>query len=288
MTTQTILQVFLVDDEPLALKRLARLLGETGKVEIVGQETDPQTALSQLQDASLRNSLDALFLDIQMPVLNGFELLSKLAWQPFVVFTTAYDEYALQAFAVHSIDYLLKPIEAAQLERALGKLTRLSSPPAQPDLRSVIAQLAAAMPQLPQLPQLKAPPTRIASRVGERIRFIEFATITHFFAQDKLTYAATANGNHVVDRTILELEQELSTNQFVIVRYTSTLAMRTNHYPTRRLLCTLQAAMAILHHRTSRQTPMPSMVLYASAPARRGPPGRHTLISSAKKLLTSV
>ena len=210
MTTQTFLQVFLVDDEPLALKRLARMLGETGKVEIVGQETDPQTALSQLQDASLRNSLDALFLDIQMPVLNGFELLSKLAWQPFVVFTTAYDEYALQAFAVHSIDYLLKPIEAAQLERALGKLTRLSSPPVQPDLRRVVAQLAAAMAQ-PKAPA----PTRIASRVGERIRFIELANITHFYAQDKLTYAATAHGNHVVDRTILELEQELSTHQFV-------------------------------------------------------------------------
>lgn len=209
MTTQTFLQVFLVDDEPLALKRLSRLLNETGQVEIIGQETDPETALAKLQDESLRYRLDALFLDIQMPVLNGFELLGKLDWQPFVVFTTAFDEYALQAFAVHSIDYLLKPIEMAQLERALSKLARFSATPAQPDFRHVVEQLAAAMHPKPQAP------SRIASRVGERVRFIELAQITHFFAQDKLTYAATLNGNHVVDRTIAELEVELQASPFI-------------------------------------------------------------------------
>lgn len=208
--TQNSLQVFMVDDEPLALKRLARLLGETGQVEIVGQEFDPVTALLTLRQESLRNKLDALFLDIQMPVLNGFELLSKLDWQPVVIFTTAYDEYALQAFAVHSIDYLLKPIEAAQLDRALSKLTRFSTPPVTSDFRSVIEQLAATIQ-----PPKSATPSRIASRLGERIRFIELSQITHFFAQDKLTYAATANGNHVIDRTISELEQELDFNQFV-------------------------------------------------------------------------
>ena len=68
------------------------------------------------------NSIDVLFLDIQMPGMNGFELLSRLPEQPYVVFTTAYDQYALRAFEVNSIDYLLKPVEAEQLERALHKL----------------------------------------------------------------------------------------------------------------------------------------------------------------------
>lgn len=204
------LQVFLVDDEPLALKRLARLLSETGQVEIIGQETDPETALAALQEESLRYQLDALFLDIQMPVLNGFELLARLNWQPFVIFTTAFDEYALQAFAVHSVDYLLKPIEAAQLTRALNKLTRFATSPVPTDFRSVVEQLAVTMQQ----PKLNTP-SRIASRLGERIRFIELSQITHFFAHDKLTYAATANGNHVIDRTIAELEQELNLNQFI-------------------------------------------------------------------------
>jgi two-component system LytT family response regulator len=72
MTSQSLPRVFLVDDEALALKRLARLLNETGQVQIIGQETDPLTALKQLEGESLRQQLDALFLDIQMPVLNGF------------------------------------------------------------------------------------------------------------------------------------------------------------------------------------------------------------------------
>jgi two-component system LytT family response regulator len=111
------MRVFLVDDEPLAIQRLNRLLSETNGVQIVGQETDAQIALEKLNSFD-KNSLDALFLDVQMPELNGFELLAKLDWQPLVVFATAYDQYALQAFEVHSIDYLLKPIEPEKLERA--------------------------------------------------------------------------------------------------------------------------------------------------------------------------
>ncbi|MFN7945540.1 MAG: LytTR family DNA-binding domain-containing protein [Blastocatellia bacterium] len=200
------LQVFLIDDEPLALRRLARLLDETGRVEIIGQESDPEEALAKLAGVKP----DALFLDIQMPGLNGFELLSRLDDQPLVVFATAYDEYALRAFEVNSIDYLLKPVEMAQLERALSKLERLAAAPAPPDLHQVIAQLAAAFQ-----PPKQNPPSRIASRLGERIRFIDLAQITHFFAQDKLTWAATAEASHVVDRTISELEQELDPQRFI-------------------------------------------------------------------------
>jgi len=206
------LRVMLVDDEALALKRLARLLTETGRVEIAGQETDPETALALLSSAEWRARIDVLFLDIQMPALNGFELLTRLDWQPLVIFTTAYDQYALRAFEVNSIDYLLKPVEQAQLERALGKLERLigAAPAETPDFRDVIARLAEAM---------KSPrpgyPTRVASRSGERVRFIELSRITHFFAHDKLTYAATDDGKYVVDRTIAELESELDPRKFI-------------------------------------------------------------------------
>ncbi|MGH9768901.1 MAG: LytR/AlgR family response regulator transcription factor [Blastocatellia bacterium] len=208
------LRVFLVDDEALALKRLARLLRETGRAEIMGQETDPEDALGRLEEDDAREKIDALFLDIQMPGLNGFELLARLSWQPLVVFTTAYDEYALQAFEVNSIDYLLKPVELAQLERALSKLERLAGATAgsrpSADFQRLVERLASS---------LRAPakgfPTRVASRLGERVRFIELAQVTHFFARDKLTYAATAEGNHVIDRTIAELEQDLDPDHFV-------------------------------------------------------------------------
>src|ERR1051325_8358645 len=119
--TNSPLRVFLVDDEMLALKRLSRLLQATGRVEVAGSATDPEAALDYLS----KERVDALFLDIQMPSLNGFEMIARLQTQPLIIFTTAYDQYALRAFEVNSIDYLLKPIEAEQLDRALTELERL-------------------------------------------------------------------------------------------------------------------------------------------------------------------
>jgi two-component system LytT family response regulator len=196
----------LVDDEPLALKRLARLLEETGRVEIAGTSTDPVDALACLAS----HPPDALFLDIQMPGMNGFEMLGMLEPQPFTIFTTAFDQYALRAFEVNSIDYLLKPVEAAQLARALNKLERLHSGEQRPDLKAVVAQLAEAL-RSPQAQFL----SRVASRIGERVQFIELAQVTHFFAEDKLTYAATPAKNYVVDHSISDLERKLDPSRWI-------------------------------------------------------------------------
>ena len=200
-------RVFLIDDEELAIRRLSRLLNDSQRVEIIGHETDPVAALETLSNDA--EKIDALFLDIQMPVLNGFELLAKLNWQPSIIFTTAYDEYALKAFEVNSIDYLLKPIEMAQLDRALSRIEKNSEKTIETDYRQIAEQLASALRGQP-----KNFPTKIASRLGERIRFIELEKITHFYAQDKLTYAATAETNFVIDRTIVQLEQELDPQNF--------------------------------------------------------------------------
>jgi two-component system LytT family response regulator len=94
------LRVYLVDDEPLALERLRRLLDNTGRVEVTGFTTKPEEAVAALT----RNPPDVCFLDIQMPRLNGFEVLARLASQPIVVFTTAYNQYALQAFGENAVD----------------------------------------------------------------------------------------------------------------------------------------------------------------------------------------
>jgi len=206
MTNRQPLTTYLVDDEALALKRLTRLLRETRKVEIVGSTTDPQEALRFLK----LNSVDAVFLDIQMPEMNGFQLLQKLPNQPCVVFTTAFDKYALDAFEVNSIDYLLKPVELQQLERALSKLERFRGTPGggpNPEqLRAIVQELAATSHRFPE---------RIASRTGERIVFVEVARVTHFYAKDKLTYAATGSRDFVIDSTISELEVRLDPGQFV-------------------------------------------------------------------------
>jgi len=204
------MRAFVVDDEPLAVRRLKRMLDETGRVEVAGSSSDPVDALAALAETPV----DVLFLDIQMPGMTGFEMLGMMDPQPLVVFTTAYDQYALQAFAVNSIDYLLKPIEERHLARALDKLDRLrAGPVAAPDWKALLAQLAGALRQ-PGAGLVSEYPERIASRLGDRIHILELAKVTHFFAQEKLTYAATESKNHVVDHTVSDLEQKLDPHHF--------------------------------------------------------------------------
>ena len=197
------LRAFLVDDEELALDRLSRLVQETGRVEIAGAGSNPVEAIGQID--ALRP--DLLFLDIEMPELNGFQMLGRLHAEPLVVFTTAYDQYALEAFGVNSIDYLLKPVAAEQLERVLNKIERLRGGlEPRPDLRALLEKLA--QPQYP---------SRVASRTGERIEFVDLARVTHFFSSDKMTFAATPHKNYPVDHTIQELEEKLDPRRWVRV-----------------------------------------------------------------------
>jgi len=203
-------RAFLVDDEPLALKRLERLLQEDGRVEVVGAASDPERAALEIELLAP----DVLFLDIQMPGLTGFDLLGKLETQPLVIFTTAYDQYALRAFEHHSVDYLLKPIEREHLDRALGKLERVAGgAERRPEMRTLLKEITSALRSQQGAERLE----RIPSRSGERVHFLELARITHFFAEDKLTFAATTEKKWVVDRTIAELEQKLDPARFVRV-----------------------------------------------------------------------
>jgi two-component system LytT family response regulator len=200
------LRAFLVDDEPLALRRLERLLERTGRVTVVGSSSDPVAAIQQIETTPY----DVLFTDIEMPDLSGFQMLARIDPQPLVVFTTAYSEYALQAFEVNSIDYLLKPINEKQLERALAKLDRMRGGlEPRPKIEQLIEQLAAS------LPQKRNYPARLPSKLGERIEFVDVARVTHFYANDKLTYASTPKKDFVVDYTITELEDLLDPARFV-------------------------------------------------------------------------
>jgi len=203
------MRAFLVDDETLALKRLQRMLAATKRVQVAGTSTDPVEAVP----AILAAKPDILFLDIEMPGMTGFEMLTHLQPQPWVVFTTAYDRYALEAFGVNSVDYLLKPIESAQLDRAVDKIERLrGSAATPPEMRELIEKLAAAAGGARPMY-----PDRVASKVGERIEFIDLEHVTHFFASDKLTFAATVAKNYAVVYTIQELEEKLDPTRFVRV-----------------------------------------------------------------------
>ena len=199
------LRAYIVDDERLAVQRLTRLLKASGRVEIAGSTTDPEAALDFLKT----RAVDVLFLDIQMPGLTGFDLLDRLEAPPLVIFTTAFDRYALNAFAVNSIDYLLKPIEPERLEHALDKLERLRAHGKDaPDVRGLARQLAAELAPARRL-------ERIASRVGERTTVLETSRISHFVAKDKLTFAIVNGREHVIDYTLTDLEARLDARRFV-------------------------------------------------------------------------
>jgi len=200
------IRAFLVDDEDLAIRRLSRMLKETGRIEISGTSNDPVDAIAWLSS----NEVDVVFLDIEMPGMNGFEMLSMLDPQPMVVFTTAYNEYALKAFQVHSVDYLVKPVEQEHLNRAIRKLERLRVGEERPDAAALMRKLAEALNQTGS-----AYPDRMATaRIGDRTQFLELARVTHFFAEDKLTYAVMKLKNHLIDHTITELESRLDPKKF--------------------------------------------------------------------------
>ncbi len=173
--------VFIVDDELLAIRRLTRLLEAVGGVTIVGEATDSRAAVDAI---AARPDVELVFLDISMPELDGFGVATRLPAHVMIVFTTAHDEHALRAFGVNAIDYLLKPVRAPDLQRALDKLAALK--------------------------KLAPAPERIASRIGDKVELIDLDRVTHFFADDKLTYAQTDRDtdgkSYVIDASINELE----------------------------------------------------------------------------------
>jgi two-component system LytT family response regulator len=212
------LKAFLVDDEPLAVRRLARMLTESNRVEVAGSSNDPVDAIAWLSS----NSVDVVFLDINMPGMNGFEMLRMLDPQPTVVFTTAYDHFALEAFRTNSLDYLVKPVDQEQLDRALTKLERFSGHREDPAdlLKRLEAVLASPNPRYPE---------RIASRIGDRIQFLDLPRITHFFAEDKLTFATVKGKPHIIDHTIAELEQKLDPAKFYRIHRSTLLNLAWVH-----------------------------------------------------------
>lgn len=187
-------KTLIIDDEQLARQRLKRLLKPYDELDIIGEAVNGADGLEQIQ--SLQP--DLVFLDIEMPVLNGFEMLAKLDKQPKVVFTTAYDQYAIKAFEEDSIDYLLKPVEAERLEKTIKKLQQVQ--PASP------LPLEALMKQLLVKKDIKT----LTVKIGDRILLIKLDDILFIDAEDKYVFLNTADGKkHLTDFTISALEDKL-------------------------------------------------------------------------------
>ena len=206
MTTRV--RAYVVDDEPGALKQVVHSLRSTGRVDVVGTATSAETALLDIP----ARQVEALFLDIHMPGMTGFDLLERLAVSPHVVFVTAFDDHALQAFEAAAVDYLLKPVKRDRLERTLDRLERRRADPGGTEVQAVLERLAR------HYREARSPvyADRISVDLGQqRTQLVETAAITHFMAQGKGTLAVTASGSHLVDRALGELEERLDPRQFV-------------------------------------------------------------------------
>ena len=199
------MNVLLVDDSRLARNELRHLLENFPEVMVVGEARHAAEARSQLQ--VLRP--DLLLLDIHMPGETGFELLASLETAPYVIFTTAYDEYALQAFEVNALDYLLKPVQETRLANALAKartkLQTLAPPEAIPALAATTEEPA---------PSPLTEHDQVFVKDGERCWFVRLADIRLFEINGSYTQIYFEQHRPLIPRTLQHLEQRLDAKVF--------------------------------------------------------------------------
>jgi two-component system LytT family response regulator len=207
----TRLRGVVVDDEPIAVQILVQLLRETGRVEVVGTALDPEQALA----FPGWTAVDVAFLDILMPIMNGIELARRLPGDTMVVFVTGYDQYALQAFEVHAVDYLLKPVTERRLLETLDVLERRQGDTSRRTARMLAEEVTRHL-QGGTGPGATGRIERVGGRVGEDVHIFDVTEITHFMMKDRLVYAVTASKDqHVVDQSMDELERRLDPGRFM-------------------------------------------------------------------------
>lgn len=193
----------IIDDENPARIRLKRLLTSfADKIEILAEADCGIDAIHQIEE--LRP--DVLFLDVQMPDMTGFEVLAKLTYQPLVIFTTAYEKYAIKAFENYSVDYLVKPFGAARFERAIQKLSKFGGGDAAVKPSTDFSKLEALFESLKPAKKSFTFPVK----VGDKILLIDFQHIHYFQAEDKHVRVFVNNGKtYLGDWSLGKLAEEL-------------------------------------------------------------------------------
>jgi two-component system response regulator LytT len=193
------MRILVIEDEPAAVRRIIKLIGEINPGhEVVAALSSIELAVEWL---NTQPSPDAVLMDIHLADGSAFDIFEQTQIQAPVIFATAYDEFALKAFQVNAIDYLLKPIKKADLEKALGKVTHSHKlDQAESDL---IARLAEA--------GFIQRPNRILVRVGQGLKLIDLDQVAWFYSKDKMSFAVLANGKkYPVDKSLDQLEQQVN------------------------------------------------------------------------------
>lgn len=198
------MRVLIVDDEPLARERIRTLAQAHPDLTIVAECEDGAGAVETIE----RLQPDLIFLDVQMPELDGFEVLDALEAKPAVIFITAYDEHAVRAFEVNAIDYLLKPVEPARFEAALDRArTRMTErdPARDAALELVLAELR----------RVRQRSARLVVRDGAKVGFVPVEQIDWIDASGNYARLHTAAGVHLMRETLKQLELRLDPERFV-------------------------------------------------------------------------
>lgn len=192
----------IIDDEPHARSRMTRLLlSYTHLIEVIAEASNGIEALEQIE----KLNPDLIFLDIQMPGLNGFELINRMKSLPIIIFTTAFDQYALKAFETNTIDYLVKPIEADRLDFTMQKLQRLNKNDQDENIRKFIQLAESLRPQ--------AELTSLSVKIGDKILLIRLSEIVYFEADEKyVTIHTLERGEYITDLSLKTLEEKLPSN----------------------------------------------------------------------------
>jgi two-component system LytT family response regulator len=189
------IRALIVDDEAPARDRLRLLLSEAADVEVVGEAEDGERAADQI--AALSPSV--VFLDVQMPGCSGLEVAASLpAARPLVVFCTAFDRYAVDAFELNAVDYLLKPVTRARLEKALERVRRGE----------------AQGEGLARVLRATRPATRFLARKGASYKVVHARDVVCFVSEGGLTKLQTSDGHYWVPPTLNDLEERLDPRQF--------------------------------------------------------------------------
>lgn len=189
------MEILIVDDEPLARQRLARMIEKLEEHHLVGEAEDAESALAAIDE----HDPDVVLLDVRMPGKDGLALaheISALECPPAIIFCTAFDQYALDAFGTSAVGYLLKPIKAEQLQEALAKAQKLNK-----------VQLALVQPSTAES---KPTRTHISAKTRRGIELIPLEDVRYFVADHKYVTVFHRNGEHLLDETLKELEEEFA------------------------------------------------------------------------------
>ena len=207
------IRVLIVDDEPLAREMLREMLQADRQVVIVGESTNGREAVEAIRE----HSPDLIFLDVQMPELGGFEVLEALGKGkiPQVIFVTAYDQYAVRAFEVHALDYLLKPFDQERFEvswqRARAQVLRDQNGGVDTRILTLLEELKAGTKYL----------ERLVIKAAGRIYFLETTEIDWIEAEGNYVSVHSGKKSHLLSETISSLEAQLDPRQFVRIHRSS-------------------------------------------------------------------